>query len=326
MNNALQHVAVVIIGRNEGERLIRCIDAVIKYTNKIVYVDSASTDCSVAEAQKRGAEVILLDMTLPFSAARARNAGFDKALTLYKDSEFVQFIDGDCEMLQGWLEASVHFLQVHPKVAVVSGVLTERFPDKTIYNTLCNHEWIMPFGNVKSCGGNALMRVKAFKEAGGFLDSLIAGEEPEMCVRLRQKGWLIWHLNTHMMLHDANMLHLKQWWKRCKRSGYAFAEGSHLHGNAPEFHWVAESRRAIVWGAVLPILILGSLLISWKLCAMLLLIYPLQIIRLAFKTKQASNWLIATHLVMSKFPEAAGQIEFYKRRIFKQKIGLIEHK
>ena len=150
-------------------------------------------------------------------------------------------------------------------MAVVSGVLKERFPDKSIYNTLCNIEWLMPTGSVKSCGGNALMRVKAFKEVGGFLTNLIAGEEPELCVRLRQKSWLIWHIDSNMMLHDANMMHFNQWWKRCKRWGYAFAEGSYLHGGAPEFHWVAESRRALNWGALLPAFILGLSFFSWKL-------------------------------------------------------------
>ena len=326
MSKVYKNVAAVIIGRNEGERLVRCLNTLINYTDKIVYVDSASTDSSIEEAQKKGAHVIALDMSMPFTAARARNAGFEKALTLFENSEFIQFIDGDCEMLEGWLDESVKFLQSHPQVAVVSGVLKERFPHKSIFNTLCDNEWSMPIGSVKSCGGNALMRVKAFKEVGGFLNTLIAGEEPELCVRLRQKGWLIWHIDNNMMLHDANMMHISQWWKRCKRSGYAFAEGSYLHGGAPEYHWVAESRRSLIWGALLPVIILVLSFISWKLSFILLFIYPLQIIRLAFKTKQASNWLIAVHLVMSKFPEAVGQMEFYKRRILKLKINLIEHK
>lgn len=326
MTRVHHNVAAVIIGRNEGERLIRCFDAITKYTNKIVYVDSASSDSSTQNARERGAHVVSLDLSTPFTAARARNAGFEKAIELFAASEFIQFIDGDCEMLEGWLDASVTFLQTHPQVAVVSGVLKERFPDKSIYNTLCNIEWLMPTGSVKSCGGNSLMRVKAFKEVGGFLTNLIAGEEPELCVRLRQKGWLIWHIDNNMMLHDANMMHFSQWWKRCKRSGYAFAEGSHLHGEAPELHWVTESRRALIWGAALPIFILSLSIFSWKAALILLSVYPLQILRLAFKSRQGEKWLISTHLVLSKFPEAFGQFEFYKRRIFKQKLSLIEHK
>lgn len=321
-----QSVVAVIIGRNEGGRLIRCLDAVSKFTTKLIYVDSASVDDSVKEASKRGAHVVLLNMTKPFTAARARNAGFEKAYALFSDTEFVQFIDGDCEVLAGWLETSVSFLQKNPQIAVVSGVLNERFPEKSIYNMLCNIEWKMPVGEVKSCGGNALMRVKAFKEADGFMDTLIAGEEPELCVRLRQKGWKIWHLDNDMMLHDANMIHLSQWWKRAVRGGYAFAEGSYLHGAAPEFHWVAESRRAWVWGAILPAIILIIGFLNWKFSLLLFLIYPLQICRLALKEKHLQKWLLAAHLVLSKFPEAIGQIEFYKRRFFGKKITLIEYK
>ena len=49
---------------------------------------------------------------------------------------------------------------------------------------------------------------------GGFNPAVIAGEEPELCVRLRQAGWKIHRLDAEMTLHDAAMTSWRQWWKR----------------------------------------------------------------------------------------------------------------
>lgn len=316
----------MIIGRNEGLRLITCLDSLAGVMPRVVYVDSASTDNSVAEAKKRRAHVVSLDMSYAFTAARARNAGFDSITSLFPDIKFVQFVDGDCEVLSGWIQLGMLFLENNPHVAVVSGVLNERFPEQSIYNFLCDDEWKASAGEIKYCGGNALMRADAFKAIGGFLPNLIAGEEPELCVRLRQSGWKIWHLDESMMLHDANITSFFQWWKRTKRSGYAYAEGALLHGAAPEFHWVAESRRAWIWGFILPVLIFIMCFLNLKLCSLMILLYPLQVTRLALKSNKPKNWQKAFFLVLGKFAEMIGQFKFFKQKYFNEEIHLIEYK
>ena len=321
-------IGIVIIGRNEGERLIRCIQSLHQYIANIVYVDSASTDRSIEAAKKLGAHTLALSMLKPFTAARARNAGFAELLKFSPETEFVQFVDGDCEVLNHWVKVAATFLQDNPQIAVVSGVLNERFPDKTIYNTLCDLEWKMPIGEVKACGGNALVRVSAFKEVDGFLPTLIAGEEPEMCVRLRKKGWKVWHLADQMMLHDAEMTQFKQWWRRTMRAGYAFAEGAFLHGAAPEYHWVAESKRAWLWGFFIPLAIVILALLKPVWAILLLLVYPLQWLRLSLKSqhpfKTAS--LQAFFLTIGKFAEMAGQVKFLWHRYHDKQSQIIEYK
>jgi GT2 family glycosyltransferase len=321
-------IGIVIIGRNEGERLIRCIQSLSEYVSNSVYVDSASTDRSIEAAKKLGAHTLVLDMSKPFTAARARNAGFAELLRLYPETEFVQFVDGDCEVLNNWVKLAATFLQNNPQIAVVSGVLNERFPNKTIYNTLCDMEWKMPVGEVKACGGNALMRVSAFIAVGGFLPTLIAGEEPEMCVRLRKKSWKVWHLGEQMMLHDANMTQFKQWWRRTMRAGYAFAEGAYLHGTAPEYHWVAESKRAWLWGFFIPLAIIVLALFKPIWAILLLMVYPLQWLRLSLKSqhpfKTAS--LQAFFLTIGKFAEVIGQVKFLLRRYSNKQGQIIEYK
>lgn len=321
-------VGIVIIGRNEGERLVRCIESLREHVRYSIYVDSNSTDGSLQAAKAMKVQTLALDMSLPFTAARARNAGFAALLEAFPQTGFVQFVDGDCEVIKGWLDTAINFLQKNPKVAIVSGQLNERFPDKTIYNTLCDLEWIMPLGEVKACGGNALMRVNAFKAAGGFLPTLIAGEEPELCVRLRKQGWKVWHLSQAMMLHDANMTTFAQWWKRTMRAGYAFAEGAYLHGKAPEYHWVAESRRAWIWGAVIPIIILGLALVKPVWAILLVLIYPLQWLRMTFNIQQSFKKasLQAFFLTIGKFAEVLGQIKFFLHRFTNGQSKIIEYR
>jgi GT2 family glycosyltransferase len=313
-------LGAVIIGRNEGERLVACLASFPDWVRPLVYVDSGSTDDSVTAAQTAGAEVVVLDMGVPFTAARARNAGFDRLRELGAP-DLVQFIDGDCRVQPGWLEAAATFLAARPAVAVVCGRRREVRPEASIWNRLCDAEWDTPLGKAKACGGDALMRVQAVAEVGGYDPTLIAGEEPELCVRLRRAGWEVWRIDQEMTLHDAAMTRIGQWWKRTRRGGHAFAEGAALHGAPPERHWVAETRRAILWGAVLPLVTLAGLLVSpWA--ALLLLAYPLQILRLSRRL----GWEPGVFTVLAKFPEAQGVLEYHLNRLRKRRSRLIEYK
>ncbi len=321
-------VGLVAIGRNEGDRLRKCIESVVGRVSKVVYVDSGSTDGSVEMARSFGVVVVELDMTRPFTAARARNEGFRRLHKEAPELNYVQFVDGDCEVVPGWLEKAVLFLNESSGVAAVCGRRRERFPDRSLYNMLCDMEWDTPVGAARYCGGDAMMRADALEGIGGYREDLIAGEEPELCVRLRAADWKIWRLGEEMTLHDAAMTRIGQWWKRNKRAGYAYAQGVHLHGAPPERHGVRQSRSAWIWGLGIPALIIG-LTVSinvWGLA--LLLIYPLQIVRLALhRTRSArENWWRALFLMLGKFPEVAGQMNFLYNRLTGKAAHLIEYK
>lgn len=328
VNNVVTNIAVVIIGRNEGQRLIRCFESLLGQTKKIIYVDSGSTDSSVEAATKLGVQVISLDMSLPFTAARARNVGFQEVLSTYPDVPYVQFVDGDCQVSEGWLSKAVSFLVQHNDVAVVCGRRKETSPENSLYNALCDIEWNTPIGEAKACGGDALMRVEALKAVNGYREDLIAGEEPELCVRLRQADWRIWRLDASMTLHDANMTQFKQWWKRSVRAGYAFAEGASIHGAPPEFHWVAESRRATLWAGVIPMIALLGFLVNPVLGLGLLMIYPLQVLRMTYKSSLPLRkaFLHSVFLLLGKFPEQVGQCKFSWNRLTNKNGQLIEYK
>ena len=246
----MSSIGVVVIGRNEGNRLKECLLSVLGNVKTVVYVDSASSDGSVELARRLGVEVVELDLSIPFTAARARNAGFEYLLQIEPSVEFVQFVDGDCLVVEGWLQKATKVLNDKPEIVVVCGRRREEFPINSVYNRLCDIEWNTPVGEAKACGGDAMMRVLALKQVGGFNPTLIAGEEPELCVRLRQAGGKIMRIDAEMTLHDAQITHFKQWWKRSIRNGHAYAEGAWMHGKPPEKHWLKESRRIWVWGFV----------------------------------------------------------------------------
>jgi hypothetical protein len=238
------------------------------------------------------------------------------------ETEFVQFLDGDCELAAHWLATGLAFLLQNPQVAVVSGRLREREPQRSVFNRLCDWEWETPVGEALACGGNALMRVAAFRAVGGFRDNLIAGEEPELCVRLRRAGWKVYCIPGEMALHDAAMTRFAQWWRRTKRTGYAFAEGASLHGLDPERHLVRETMRAVLYGGVVPLVaLLGALRTPWAL--LLLLVYPLQMVRLS---RGRGGYTRAFYLVVGKFPEFLGVMKFMASRLMRAPAQLIEYK
>jgi glycosyltransferase involved in cell wall biosynthesis len=322
-------VGVVVIGRNEGDRLKRCLGSLLGTAECIVYVDSGSSDDSVPMSRALGVEVVELDLRTPFTAARARNEGFWRLVKIRPGLRYVFFVDGDCEVVHGWLGKACRFLETDASVAVAWGRRRERYPQKSIYNLLCDIEWdSWPAGQTKACGGDAVMRVEAVRQMNGYRPDLICGEEPELCVRLRLAGWLIWRLDVDMTLHDAALYHFSQWWKRVLRGGYGYAQGVDIHGDPPERHWVRESRSVWLWGLWLPLVILAlTLALGWR-GTWLLALYPLQVIRLAVRGQRTTkeNWLRAFALVLGKFPEMLGQVKFVLDKVRRTQSGLIEYK
>lgn len=310
-------VDAVVIGRNEGERLVACLASLSGQVRRLVYVDSGSSDGSADRARAMGAEVVALDMTQPFTAARARNAG----LARLDGDGFVQLVDGDCAVDPGWIAAALAFAARHPAAAVICGRRRERFPTASVYNRLCDAEWNTPVGPARACGGDALMRLPALRAVGGYRDDLIAGEEPELCLRLIRAGGEVWRIDAEMTQHDAGMTRLGQWWQRSKRAGHAFAEGSALHGAGPERHWAAETRRALVWGAGVPLAAAVAAILH-PLGLTILLVWPAQVVRLSRRI----GWQAAFFSVLGKLPEAQGVLAFHLNRLRRRQSRLIEYK
>lgn len=324
-------LGVIVIGRNEGERLRRCLESLRGEGQILLYVDSGSTDGSVGMARGMGVEIVELDTSIPFTAARARNEGLARLLQIHPDIELVQFIDGDCEVFPHWLTEARKAMDVSPAAGVIWGRLRERFPDASIYNRLCDLEWYTPPGETNACGGIALMRVAALHQVGGFRSGLIAGEDTELCHRLRGAGWKILRIDTEMARHDAAMTRFGQWWKRAVRTGHAYAQVSALHRGTQSPMWIRESRSAWLWGVVVPLLALGLAPFTHGLSLLLLTGYLVLAWRVYRRRRRGGDapthcaWY-AGFCVLAKFAHVTGQLRYFRFRLLRQPSLLLEYK
>lgn len=324
----MERIGIVAIGRNEGERLVRAMASLKGIDAHIVYVDSASTDDSIAVAEAAGAAIVRLDMAIPFTAARARNEGAALLLERHPELRLIQFIDGDCEIVPGWIEAATAFLDAHPKAAIVCGRRREKFPEASFFNALCDAEWDTPVGPAEACGGDALMRVEAFTAVGGFDSAMIAHEEPEMSARIRKAGWEIWRIDAEMTLHDAAMTRWSQYWKRGRRGGFGFVQVLHKNGFSPAADTFRPVMSALLWGAILPLAILLAAIIWTPALIALPLIYGVQFLGIyarvtgtpAFRARRALAVLFA------KFAETRGILEFAFKRLTNRRMDAILYK
>jgi len=327
-----QKIGVVVIGRNEGDRLIRSLDSVVKGSRPVVYVDSGSTDGSCQVARDRNVEVVELDMSIPFTAARSRNAGFKSLQEQHPEVEYVQFIDGDCEVVAGWLETAAETLDNNPDVVAVCGWRREISPESSIYNRICDVEWRLgSVGATHSCGGDVMIRASALAAIGGYNSTLIAGEEPEMCVRLRQQGGQILLIDVQMTRHDAKMYRLSQWWQRGKRCGYAYAQVSQIHGAPPERKFVKELRSAWLWGVIIPLTALALMFPTHGLSLIAFGRYPLSALKTIYQSRrQGFSWsdsiVWGLSCSVSVFPQVFGMVKYYRDRLYNKQHEIIEYK
>jgi GT2 family glycosyltransferase len=330
-------IGAVVIGRNEGQRLVRCLASLTAQVSRLVYVDSGSSDGSVAVARAAGADVVELATDIPFTAARARNAGVERLRRDGNLPEFLFFIDGDCELAPDFLAVAGAFLHADTSAAVVCGRRRERFPAASIYNRLIDMEWNPPVGQARACGGDSLMRAAAFEAAGGFNGALIAGEEPELCFRLRQAGGTVWRLDTEMTRHDAAITRFGQWWRRAVRGGWAYAEGAALHGASPEGYNRRAVRSIVLWGSLVPA---GALLMAaiagWASALLVLAaaggLYCAMMMRIALYRRRrfGDPWPDALayglFTMLGKIPQLLGVLRYHRSRRQGRSARIIEYK
>ena len=320
-------IGAVVIGRNEGQRLVNCLASMKGEAERLVYVDSGSTDQSVAAARAAGAEVVLLDTSEPFTAARARNAGFQALATGPNPPDYVQFVDGDCRLEPGWLTHAALALDDTPNIGIITGWRAEIHPDASVYNAMCDFEWHRPAGDIDACGGDMMVRRPLFEQLEGFNPRVIAAEDDEFCTRMRKSGHRVHRLPIPMTHHDAAMTRFSQWWQRAIRSGHGFAQVGDLHPD----HFRNERRRAWLFGGVLPFFLIVGAVMSLPLLLLVLLAYFASYVRTVEGLRKAGLPLkTALHhsvlLFLSKFPNLIGMSRYWKRKRRGWDMEIIEYK
>ena len=309
------NAGIVVIGRNEGPRLVRCLDSVRKTGFPVVYVDSGSDDASVEAATEMHVDAVALSP--PFTAARARNHGFGLLLQRHPELQVMQFVDGDCTLIDGWLQAAIQGFREEPRRAVVFGHLRERNREATPYNRLCDLEWRSPPGDFVegALGGVFAVRVSVFQIVGGFRPDMVAGEDSELGVRIRLAGHAIIKLDRVMADHDADIRSFAQWWKRAVRAGHAIGQRHEVQGASAARDCVRELRSTVFWGIVLPLMAVLGAPFSRGLSLLLLLAYPALLLRvrgarLRMGDPPGDALLYALFLVIGKFANAVGLAKF----------------
>jgi glycosyltransferase involved in cell wall biosynthesis len=328
-------LSVIIIGRNEGQRLVDCIHSVQAMSEppaemEIIYIDSDSTDGSPQRAQALGVQVEIVHPQRP-AAAIGRNAGWRLA-----KAPFILFLDGDTLLHPNFVKVALSHFQQNPQLAIVWGHRRELYPNASPYQRVLDLDWVYPPGLSDFCGGDALMRRHVLAEVDGYNPQLIAGEEPEMCARIRARGYTILHIDQPMTLHDLAITRWTQYWRRASRTGHAYAEIFNLLRNTATPLWQRETRKNLLHANVLVDIFIVGLGITllfhtlWPLFFSIALLVLL-CLRSAWKARWKSNdwWTLLLYGVHSQFqqiPIALGQLSYYYHRVLGQRRRLIEYK
>ena len=327
-------VSVVVIGRNEGDRLHRCLQSIsqIKHPDfdlEVIYVDSGSEDGSVTLAEEAGARVIALQPERP-SAALGRNAGWRAA-----NGSTILFLDGDTVLHPDFVANSLPDLST-PDIAVIWGHRRELYPRRSMYNRVLDLDWIYLAGPTLYCGGDALFRRSVLAETGGFDELLIAGEEPELCRRIAALGFTILHVDRPMTGHDLAITRWRQYWKRSTRAGHAFAEVSERLRATGQTFWMGESRRnrnralvlvGLCLAGLAASLYFGSILPGVIVCVFFAAIS----VRSAWKARWKSDDRVALllygiHSHLQQVPIYCGQLQYKWNRYRGKRVHLLEYK
>ncbi|MEM9452823.1 MAG: glycosyltransferase [Myxococcota bacterium] len=315
-----EHVGLVVIGRNEGEHLLRAFGSMGEQVGAAVYADSDSTDDSVALVQEHFAAVEVVRMTAaerPLSPSRGRNEGYAALRRRLPTVRYVQFLDGDCELDPRWLSAAAQYLEANPKVGVVAGRLRERDRNRNAFHRLADMEWDQPPGEVNDMGGIMMVRASVWDEVGGQNPDIPAAEEREFCWRVIDAGYTIMRLADDMALHDIDMADMREWWTRSVRTGHAYAQGYWVHRDRWHLRHVMS---LVAYGAALPGAALGGAPLTLGLSLGLLGAYP----RLWRKIEQGRRQrgdapedarLYATANVAGKLAGAVGVVQFFTRTL-----------
>ena len=326
-------LSIVVIGRDEGQRLGRCLNSIPEVRgvaiSEVIYVDSDSSDGSPELALGYGATVITVHPKCP-SAALGRNAGWRHAA-----SELILFLDGDTMLHPDFPLAACDALLRDPSVAAVWGHRREIHPRASVYNRVLDLDWVYPPGFTEFCGGDVLMRRNALLETGGFDEGLIAGEEPELCRRIRSLGYGILHIDHPMTGHDLQILHLSQYWKRSMRAGHAYAEVSERFRNTEDPFWERDRRRNILRGSFWILSLLTACAASFWYGPVPLAIWVVLLLWLSLRSALRARWkggspwlraLYGIHSHLQQVPILVGQLQYEIRKRRGKRQKLIEYK
>jgi len=228
-------LSVVLITKDQEwnvARLIRSATATTAWLGteaEIVLVDSASADDTVSIASSFPIVVYPLSSDQRLTAAAGRYVGF-----LNTSGEYVLFLDGDMEVIAGWIRSALDAMGADRSIAVVAGRRIDLPRDATAEERDAESTRTVDvnFQDVKHGGGAALYRRSALEEVGSFNPFVYSDEEPELCIRIRYRGgYRVVRLDRPIVYHYSDPIdHLSTLMGRASRNLYVgYGQNLRLH-------------------------------------------------------------------------------------------------
>ena len=255
-------ISVIVIGKNEGSRLDACLSSIKSalrlLKHEIIYVDSRSTDDSIARAKAHGARCFLLSDERT-TAGLGRFVGTKEA-----SGEYLLFLDGDMELMPGFCENAMMTLAardaqgvcgIREDVYMKNGKIAGR--NENYFG--CTHERVCP-----EFGGAVFLKADALQMAGGWSPDTIACEEAELHARLRAKGCQVIEIPVPMIRHTDAVRDDRSMWNAIfsrRRLGEGQALRCAMSHGKPSAYIHHENEKfllySIDWMCVILIVLLG---------------------------------------------------------------------
>lgn len=232
-------VSIVIIGRNEEKTVGKCLTAAIGAAEQIggaeiIFVDSASTDNTVAVVQSYGIRVLSLKPDWVLTPSAGRFIG-----SHYSTGDFILFVDADTLVYRDFLPKAIEHFRRNPTIGGINGRLDDTDEQGEIfenveerYDEITEVKWLR--------GPCCFYRREALRCAGSFNPHLAVEEEAELGLRLIKHGWKLRLIPVPMACH-TRCYHMqtiesvisifkrdiiaKRLGEVTKTIGYAFREG-----------------------------------------------------------------------------------------------------
>ena len=225
-------VSIVVKTLNEEHNIARTLSSIDAATRglpvEVIVADSLSTDRTVEIALRHGAKVVqLIDPTERCCGVGAQ-LGFQVAR-----GEFVMILDGDMELVVGFIEQALDAFGCDSRLAGVGGQIVEMSVENRVFvNRLQHNRALTAIGDVDRLDMGGLYRAAALNGVGYFTHrGLHSCEELELGCRLKADNWRLARLATPSIRHWGHTLPRYVLLLRRIRSRYFLGPGELLRSS-----------------------------------------------------------------------------------------------
>lgn len=198
-------VSIIIKALNEEKRISSAIESALlaigKVGGEVILADSCSTDKTVELAMAYPIRIVQLAIADERCCGVGPQLGYQ-----HSKGQYIYLLDGDMQMVEGFLEVALDFMLAHPEVAGVGGMVVELNTESLEYVARsAQSRTHMKAGRVDRLDGGGLYRRSAIEAAGYLSDrNLHSYEEFDLALRLRSLGWKLWRLPMEVVRHTGH--------------------------------------------------------------------------------------------------------------------------